>query len=168
MKVTPVLCAEPLKKKKKIDPAVLKMREDRKKRRIEKQIRKLEQVGQKLKPIEELEVPPKLIQEKILRSRTLPTLSSEEDDYRAAILKEWTRYKYEQHLHEVQMIDRLLTAQMKALNELRDESEELYLEALQPDPTLIPFKTIGPVHTPPIENYDRPDGEYIDVTRKWD
>lgn len=41
------------------------MREERKKRKIEKQIKKLEKVGNKLKPIDELEVPPRLLKEQM-------------------------------------------------------------------------------------------------------
>ena len=46
-----------MKKKKRIDPAILKQREERKKKRLEKQIRRLERHARQLKPIEELEVP---------------------------------------------------------------------------------------------------------------
>lgn len=53
--------AEPLKKKKRIDPAILKQREERKKKRLEKQIRRLEKNARQLKPIDELEVPLELI-----------------------------------------------------------------------------------------------------------
>lgn len=49
--------AEPLKKKKRIDPAIIKQREERKKKRLEKQIRRLEKNARQLKPIDELEVP---------------------------------------------------------------------------------------------------------------
>lgn len=61
---TNVLCAEPLKKKKKLDPQIIKQREDRKKKKIEKQIRRLEKNARQLKPVEELEVPLELIDEK--------------------------------------------------------------------------------------------------------
>lgn len=61
---SPVLCAEPLKKKKKLDPQIIKQREDRRKRKLEKQIRRLEKNARQLKPIEELEVPLELIDEK--------------------------------------------------------------------------------------------------------
>lgn len=61
---SPVLCAEPLKKKKKIDPAVIKARDDRRKKKIEKQIRRLEKNARQLKAIDELEVPLVLIDEK--------------------------------------------------------------------------------------------------------
>ena len=60
---TPVLCAEPLKKKRKLDPQILKQREDRRKKKLEKQIRRLEKNARQLKPIEELEVPLDLIDE---------------------------------------------------------------------------------------------------------
>jgi len=55
--VTLYCSAEPLKKKKRIDPAIIKQREERKKKRLEKQIRRLERHARQLKPIEELEVP---------------------------------------------------------------------------------------------------------------
>lgn len=46
-----------MKKKKKLDPAVIKAREDRRKKKLEKQIRRLEKNARQLKPIEECEVP---------------------------------------------------------------------------------------------------------------
>ena len=49
--------AEPLKKKKKMDPAIVKAREEKKKRRIEKSIRRLEKNAKELKPLEELGIP---------------------------------------------------------------------------------------------------------------
>lgn len=60
---TPVLCAEPLKKKKKMDPAVVRAREDRRRKKLEKQIRRLEKLARQLKPIEDLETPLTLIDE---------------------------------------------------------------------------------------------------------
>lgn len=46
-----------MKKKKKVDPQIVKAREDRRRKRIEKQIRRLEKNARQLKPIDELEVP---------------------------------------------------------------------------------------------------------------
>lgn len=40
-----------------MDPAIIKAREERKKKKIEKQIKKLEKSARQLKPIEELEIP---------------------------------------------------------------------------------------------------------------
>lgn len=62
--VTQPLCAEPLKKKKRIDPQVIKAREERRRKKIEKQIRRLEKNARQLKPIDELEVPLVLMDER--------------------------------------------------------------------------------------------------------
>lgn len=53
--------AEPLKKKKKIDPAIIKAREERRRKKIEKQIRRLQKNARQLKPIEEMEIPLNLL-----------------------------------------------------------------------------------------------------------
>lgn len=37
----------------------------------------------------------------------------------------------------------------------------------QMDPKLVPFTITGPVHTPPIPDYDAPDGDYVDVSKNW-
>lgn len=55
--MTPVVCGEPLKKKKRLDPAIIKARLDRRKKKIEKQIRRLQKNSRQFKPIEELETP---------------------------------------------------------------------------------------------------------------
>jgi large subunit ribosomal protein L40 len=54
--------AEPLKKKKRLDPAVIKAREERKKRKLEKQIRRLEKHEKQLKPLDELDVPIQILE----------------------------------------------------------------------------------------------------------
>jgi len=53
-----------LKRKKRLDPAIIKAREDRRKRKLEKQIRRLQKQAKQLKPISEMEVPTKLIDER--------------------------------------------------------------------------------------------------------
>ena len=45
-----------------MDPAILRAREERKKKRLEKQIRKLEKSAKQTKPIEECEVPLVLVE----------------------------------------------------------------------------------------------------------
>lgn len=47
------------------------------------------------------------------------------------LLKQWTAYKYRQHLTETQMIIRVMASQEKALDQLRSISEQLYIEAIQ-------------------------------------
>ena len=75
---------------------------------------------------------------------------------------------HEEKLKMFQNIDRVVQAQTKALDELRLESEDLYQAAVQPDTTLLPFKAKMVVHTPPIKNYESPDGEYVDISKKWE
>uniref|UniRef100_A0A1A9WT43 Large ribosomal subunit protein mL40 n=1 Tax=Glossina brevipalpis TaxID=37001 RepID=A0A1A9WT43_9MUSC len=164
---SPVLCAEPLKKKKKLDPQIIKQREDRRKKKLEKQIRRLEKNARQLKPIEELEVPLELVDEKEQRTRVLPPLSTEEVERRFELHKRWSCYKHEENIVDLQIMDRLMLSQQKALDELRLESEELYQEAIQPDVSLLPIKVKGPVATPPIEDYNSPDGDYILDPKKW-
>ncbi|KAL1115178.1 hypothetical protein AAG570_007209 [Ranatra chinensis] len=157
------LFAEPLKKKKRIDPAVTKAREERRRKRIEKQIRRLEKGTRQLKPIEECEIPLEIVKNNDrIRSR-------QEDSSRViGLFKSWAAYKYKQSLRDATMVDRILYSQQLALDRLKMESPELYLSAVQVDESLLPFVTSGPTETPPVVGYDSPDGEYIDISKKWD
>lgn len=166
-RATPILCAEPLKKKKKVDPQVIRAREERRRKKLEKQIRRLEKNARQLKPIDELEVPLVLIDEKDKRTRNV-NIATDVLEKRAILEKIWARYQHEQKLHQYKTVDRILMSQEKALQELRFESEQLYQEAVQPDPKLLPFYAKGPVVTPPVEHYDSPDGDYIDISKKWE
>lgn len=58
--VTAALCAEPMKKKRRLDPQILRARDDRRRRKLEKAIRRLEKTAKQLKPIDENEVPDSL------------------------------------------------------------------------------------------------------------
>ncbi|XP_012538009.1 39S ribosomal protein L40, mitochondrial isoform X2 [Monomorium pharaonis] len=167
-RVSNVLLGEPLKKKKRLDPAIIRAREERRKKKIEKQIRRLEKQSKQLKPINELEIPSKLIDEKEQRLRKLPPISEKEAESRILLQKDWNRYKTQQNLANIQAIDSIFYSQQRALDELRAESEELYQEAIQMDFELLPYMAKGPLKTPPIKNYDSPDGEYINLTKKFD
>ncbi|XP_061721915.1 large ribosomal subunit protein mL40 [Cydia pomonella] len=167
-KVTDYLCAEPMKKKKKIDPAIVKAREERRRKKLEKQIRRLEKNARQLKPIDELEVPLHLMDQIKKRKRPEPKLSAEEIEVRALLQKDWARYKREEYIATVAQIDRIMASQRRALDKLYEVSEDLYDEAIMPDLQLIPYSVKGPVATPPIKGYDSPDGEYVDVSKKWD
>ncbi|CAH0400572.1 unnamed protein product [Chilo suppressalis] len=167
-KMTEPLCAEPLKKKKKMDPAIIKAREDRRRKKLEKQIRRLQKNARQLKSIDEMEVPLHILDEMGKRKRPPVKLSSEVMEARALLQKEWTQYKREEYMNSVAQIDRIMAAQRRALDKLYEESEELYDEAIMPDLSLIPYSVRGPVATPPIKDYASPDGEFIDVSKKWD
>ncbi|XP_046441189.1 39S ribosomal protein L40, mitochondrial-like [Daphnia pulex] len=165
LQVSTPLLAEPMKKKKKMDPQILKAREERKKKRIEKSIKKLEKNVKQLKPIEEIDLSISLQKEKWTRERA-ETVPEPLLRQRQNILKAWCTYKYQQHLQEMKMVDRIGTSQSRALEQLREISENLYIGAIQTDSTLLPFTAVGPSSTPPLNNYEV-DGEYIDETPKW-
>ncbi|XP_011162650.1 39S ribosomal protein L40, mitochondrial isoform X2 [Solenopsis invicta] len=167
-RVSSMLLGEPLKRKKKLDPAIIRAREERRKRKLEKQIRRLEKQAKQLKPVFELEIPSKLIEERNQRLRKLPPISKEEEEARILLQKDWNRYKSQQSMANVQAVDSILYSQQRALDELRMESEELYQEAIQLDLGLLPYTAKGPLKTPVIKNYDSPDGEYTNLTRKFD
>uniref|UniRef100_A0A023FDM2 Large ribosomal subunit protein mL40 n=1 Tax=Amblyomma cajennense TaxID=34607 RepID=A0A023FDM2_AMBCJ len=164
---TAQLSAEPLKKKKRIDPAIVRMREERRKRRIEKGIRMLKKHAKKYKPIEEMEVAPKLLKELGLRHRAPPVLEHETCQLREAMQRAWSVYCMRKHMNEAVMLERVVASQQKALEMLKDASEELYNAAIQPDDGMLPAQFKAIVSTPPIENYEAPDGKYIDTTKKW-
>ncbi|CAH1796788.1 unnamed protein product [Owenia fusiformis] len=167
-KVTDVVSAEPLKKRRRTDPQLVAARDAKRKRRIEKAIKKLMKTGRKLKPVDEIEGDRKLQKEKKERNRELPTLSNEQLDNRAILMKEWNLYKGVQYKKECASINTMLECQAKALSELKLESEELYMAAIQVDYQLLPYEVNGPVRTPPIKGYDPPDGEYTDTTKTYE
>lgn len=63
--------------------------------------------------------------------RKSAALSFEETERRATLEKKWANYRRIQHLNDLQLLDRLAFSQQQALDELRNESEELYQEAIQ-------------------------------------
>nr|XP_057926391.1 39S ribosomal protein L40, mitochondrial [Doryrhamphus excisus] len=155
------LSAEPRKKKKKVDPR----RELMVRERLKKKLKKLERVPAELIPIEDFITPTKCLDES--RVRSAPTLSFDESEARALLLKEWSKYKYEQHVAEVQAMELALQAQTEALEELKAESEELYQAALTPDLQMFPFTHEGPAYTPPKTTYEAPEGKYTDITKVY-
>lgn len=160
LRTTTPLRAEP-KKKKKVDPKrELVMRE-----RLKKKVKKLEKVPPELIPIEDFITSAKCMDE--TRTRSAPVISFEESERRALLLKEWSRYKQEQHEAEKQAIESALKAQGEALEELRLSSQELYLAALKPDFSLFPFTHKGPAYTPPKPKYEAPEGKYNDITKVY-
>lgn len=160
LKTSVPLRAEP-KKKKKVDPR----REIMMKERLKKKLKKLEKVPPELIPIEDFITSAKSFDE--TRVREAPELSFEESERRALLLKEWSRYKRSQHQTEMQEMMEALEAQRQALEELKLESEELYKAAVSPDTDIFPFQHDGPCYTPPLTNYEAPEGKYNDITRVY-
>lgn len=103
-----------------------------------------------------------------MRARPISVIPEQELEKRALLDKKWACYRHEENLKDFKILDKMVHAQTKALQELRFESEELYQQAIQPDIDMVPFTAKGPMKTPPIENYDYVDGDYNDVTKKYD
>lgn len=153
--------AEPMRKKKKVDPKKDQAAKDRLKRRI----RKLEKATQELVPIEDFITPLRFLDKS--RQRRQEEHSSEESERRALLLKRWSLYKQQEHELERDAIRTMLEAQQEALEELKLESAELHAEAIKRDPSLFPFEKEGPYYTPPISNYQAPEGRYNDITKVY-
>lgn len=126
------------------------------------------QVSKTLKPIDEVHLMASLSLESDIRQRPAVIHSNDKLEEQIIIFKKWAKYKYDEHYFNLQVINDLEYSQQRALNELREVSEHLYQEAIKIDDSLLPYKLTGPVETPPIENYDSPDGEYIDISKKWE
>lgn len=103
-----------------------------------------------------------------MRARKLPVILEQEQEQRAMLMKKWSHYRHDQNLNDFKILDRIVNAQTKALQELRFESEELYQQAIQPDIDMIPFVAKGPVNTPPLKDYVYVDGDYNDITKRYD
>ncbi|XP_003478423.1 large ribosomal subunit protein mL40 isoform X1 [Cavia porcellus] len=153
--------AEPPRKKKKVDPKKDQAARDR----LKKRIRKLEKASQELIPIEDFITPLKFLDKS--RQRPQVELPFEESERRALLLKKWSVYKQQEHDMERDAIRAMLEAQQKALQELKLESPELYAEAIKRDPRLFPFEKEGPNYTPPISDYQPPEGRYNDITKVY-
>ncbi|XP_053556494.1 39S ribosomal protein L40, mitochondrial [Bombina bombina] len=152
--------AEP-RKKKKVDPK----REQAVRERLKKKLKKLERIPPQLIPIEDFVSPAKFLDEN--RIRIPPQLSEEEQERRALLMKAWALNKQHEYEAEQKALESLLDAQQKALQELRLESEELYNAAVRCDPALLPLENQGPCHTPPITQYNAPEGKYNDITKVY-
>jgi len=166
-RTTQLLNAQPMKKKKKVDPAVLAAKEAKKIKRLDKEIKRLSRFGRILKPVAEIDS----INTKVLsakeRARPLPALTFEESERRAGLQKAWSRHKAVGWFEEYKQAARLAAAQEEALTELRAESEELYQAAIQLDYSFVPLTFEGPKESPPIKGFKPVDGEYVDITRKY-
>lgn len=106
-------------------------RETRKRKRIEKEIKKLEKLGRILKPIEETKADRSLIKEQKNRQRSQVELSKEEIDDEYFLKKEWKKYIAQQQDIQMEQIQRALKSQESALKELKKDNMNLYLMAIQ-------------------------------------
>jgi len=150
------------KRKSKADPGQVKAKEERRRRRLAKALRKMEKKDRLAKPLMECEIPISLHQERAERLRGIE-VSKEEKEARILHMKDWARHTYVRNHNEIWKQDKILLTQQLALDELKKESISLYESAIQFDPTMIPISFSGPVATPPIKDYLQ-DGDYKDTT----
>jgi len=167
-RLNPVLFAEPLKKKRKIDPVLLKKREDRIRGKIQRALDRLGRFADKLKPVDEFEVPRALMKERQARTRVLEPLSFEESEKRAKLKREYNDFSFEICKIDAAQVKRVRESQRRALAELRAESEELYLKAIETDDNMLELTSPILTATPPIPGYEAPDGEHNDATKTFE
>lgn len=164
--VTSPAFAEPLRKKKAVDPGTTKKQYERKVRRLEKEISKLESIDPKLKPILELQLPPQV--KKNLDSRKRPETDKNSHNLLNAYLKVWAIYKSIETKSELKHIANAAKAQEAALNVLKREYPELFNAAIQIDTSLLPYTVFNvKKDTPPTDSYTVPDGREQDITKEW-
>lgn len=164
---SPALMAMPVKKKRKLDPQIVRARDERRKKRITKALKKMEKKPRIARPLLELEPSVQLVAESENRRKRVGVIvGSDVENSRALLIKEWSRFSGSRHISEIRQLDAVIISQQNALDVLREESEELYHEAIQPDTSLIPFRCFGPTRTPSIPDHFV-DGNYEDITKKF-
>jgi len=164
----PVLFGAPMKKKRKIDPALLARREEKIRGKIGAALGRLGKFSGKLKPIDEYQVPRVLIKEREIRQRALEPLSFEESEKRAKLRREYDVYTRQLFRQDKLKIMRVMAAQKKALQELKAVNEDLYLKAIEVDEGLLELTSPMITSTPPIAGYEAPDGQHDDVTKTFE
>lgn len=161
--------AEPPKKKRRLEPALLKIRVERKIKKCEREIRRIESEPRHQIPILEYNYPPTELRN--IKSR--PKHSVEDparlDKSLKAAQKLWGMYRLEQSKIERASIKQVEAAQQKALNILQKANKKLYDATTEVDDiTLIPF-------TPdymkrdscPNADYTPPDGYIKDISPEY-
>ena len=129
--------------------------------------RKMEKKPRIVRPLLELELSVELLTEaETRRKRTNIVVTDQVMNSRALLKKEWSRFSGVRHVSEIRQLDSVIISQQEALDVLREESEELYSQAIKPDLSLLPFQCSGPTRTPPIPDHFV-DGTAEDITKKF-
>lgn len=66
-----------------------------------------------------------------MRARKVPVISEQVQEHRALLMKKWPNYRHDENLKDFKILDKVINAQTKALQELSFESKELYEQAIQ-------------------------------------
>lgn len=97
----------------------------------------------------------------------MKVLSEEEIDERVIIKKLYNTSRNELMIQDRLWIKQSLQKQINALEALRKLSPKLYEAAIQRSDEFLPLNFQGPSLTPPIKDYESPDGEYEDLSTNW-
>jgi len=166
---TPSLNAEPLKKRARMDPALLKIRVERKIKRCEREIEKLEKEPRQPIPILEYQNTSSVTRDLQARSgRTLEEVGLDKGILRSAH-RMWGFYRGIQSRMERRSIRQVEQAQNRALETLKELDEQLYERTVSVDEvTLVPYLSSHiRKETPANPNYVPPDGRITDITKEW-
>lgn len=165
---TAALFAEPMKKKKKTDISLTRMKQERRAKKIEKEIKKMRKTPKQLKPVDEYVLAPQIMKELKARQRKPTEADAVVKDSVDKFSIIWVEYTNQQATLEYRALRRVQQAQAKALEHLKLESRELHRAALEIDELLLPFEdNLIIKDTPPNKNYVRPDGKKSDITKAW-
>ncbi|OWF55202.1 39S ribosomal protein L40, mitochondrial-like [Mizuhopecten yessoensis] len=142
----------------------------KKKKQLEKLLAKMDKRAQLIKaPIKERIIDMKLEKEAVkIRKRELSVPPEEREKEMKKFSHEWKVYCRDFITQEIHTVQKRLLSQQKALGELRKESEELYQKAIAIDEDLYNFSVKRLTDTPAIPGFQPIDGEYTDVTIKYD
>lgn len=72
---------------------------------------------------------------------------------------DYEKWASEQSRRDIMWQSNMLRMQKSAMETLQKMSPELYEEAVKADTNFLPFTIHGPALTPPLENYQSPDGK---------
>lgn len=163
------LWAEPPRKKRRIDPALLRVRTEKKIARVEREVARIEREPRQLIPILEYQYISKEISDLEARpGRKLEDVGISKGSVRAA-LRLWNFHKNEQSYMETISLRKVVKAQERALETLKQLDEDLYHNTVNVDEiTLIPYiSSHMRKETAPNPNYSPPDGFVKDITKEW-
>lgn len=164
-----VLFAEPPRKKRRMDPALLKIRVERKMNKLRVQIDKLEKAPRQLAPILEYQYNNSDIRDLEARpGRQLEDVGLSTGVIRAAN-RLWNFYRLQESIMQKRSIRRVEAAQTGALETLKKIDENLYNKTVANDElTLIPYISSHlRKETCPNPEYATPDGNIKDISKNW-
>lgn len=165
---TPVLCAAPLKKKKKTDIAIIELRVERKRRKFARLVEELE-AQEKIKiPLFEYTIDKHILKSLDERTRKNDQQVAEIKAEQERLNVAWSLYKALESRFDNTSLHRVMKTKLRTLDELNRLSPKLYEKALMLDESLFPFKDEQIIKETVANSEYRPiDGQIVDCTKVW-